>query len=110
MRIPALVLILAVSGSASAGAQMCPPTQPKGVVSPYFEFQVDKPARFIPAGGALPFPDVSLNERPPHTENFALVQFIVDTSGVPTASSIKFLLRPAALDADSVAAAIVKCP
>ncbi len=107
MRIPVLILILAIGRSASAGAQSCPLAQPNAVATPYFEFQVDTAARFIPADGVLPFPDVSLTERPPFTVNFALIQFVVDTSGVPVANSLRILLRPDGLVTDSVAAAVV---
>lgn len=109
MRVPIFVLIVALVSSASAGAQgACPPPPPIAGSPVWFEYQVDQPAQFIPADTVLPFPDVSLNQRAPHTADFALAQFIVDTSGVPIAKSLKILMRPEGLVADSVAAAVLR--
>jgi len=107
MRFPTFVLILVLGSPAAARSQACPPTPAIARSPAWFEYQVEQPAHFLPAGAALPVPDVSLNQRAPYTADFALVQFIVDTSGVPIAKSLKILIRPEGLVADSVAAALI---
>ena len=62
------------------------------------EFRADAPV--------LPYPDESLTERSPFSEHFALIQFIVDTTGVARPTSLKFLHAPAALDTAAVRSAL----
>jgi hypothetical protein len=106
MRGPVVVLIVALLQSSFTEAQVCPPAPPSAGAPAWFEFQVETHAQFIPGGGELPFPDATLNQRTPYPSDYALVQFIVDTSGVPIAKSLKILMRPEGLVADSVGAAV----
>lgn len=56
---------------------------------PYFEFQVEVPAQWLPDSGATPHPDpgrdIEARELP------ALVQFVVDSAGVPDPRTYKIL-------------------
>ena len=108
MRIPVVIFIVALHHAATARAQTCPPVAPIAGAAAWFEFQVDEAARFIPVDVVLPFPDPSLNQRAPSSSDFALVSFVVDTNGVPLAHSLKILVRPDGLVADSVAAAVLR--
>lgn len=55
----------------------------------FFEFQVQRPATFIPDST---HPHPSLRQDTSHT----LIQFLVDTSGVPIASTLRVLrVKPA---------------
>lgn len=102
-----VLAIIALMQSTLAQGQECPPKPPAGAPA-WFDFQVETPARFVPGSGQLPFPDARLDQGRPYPSDFALVQFIVDTSGVPIAKSLKLLLRPEGLVADSVTAAVVR--
>ena len=88
----------------AAGAQSCPPAPNNAPV--WFDFQVDKAARFIGDTTRLPRPDASIHERQPYSESFALVQFVIDSTGKPDVSSGKMLVSPKGLVQDSVAAAM----
>lgn len=105
MRRIRMLSTVALLQSTLVQAQECPPKPPAGAPA-WFDFQVETPARFVPGSGQLPFPDVTLNQGRPYPSDFALVQFIVDTSGVPVATSLKLLLRPEGLVTDSVTAAV----
>ena len=52
--------------------------------NPYFEFQVDQPVRFIDDGKTSPKPS-------PGAPTATLVQFVVDTSGVPVDKTYRIL-------------------
>jgi hypothetical protein len=102
-----MFLLLAVLRSSSVQAPVCPPSPPSGAPA-FFDFQVETPARYIADDNKLPHPDATLNQRPPFSGDFALVQFIVDTTGVPDVKSLKILRHPEGLVADSVRAAAVQ--
>ena len=88
----------------AARGQSCPPLPD---LSPaWFEFQVDNPARYVGDAKRIPRPDLSLTERRPVSDTFALLQFIVDTAGIPLVTSGKMLVSPKGLVQDSVAAAM----
>lgn len=103
-----LVLFLAAASlwPSFAHLRACPPTPPTPCAPVWFDFQVAPPAQFVSADGVLPFPDATLNQRRPFTSDFALVQFVVDSNGVPVATSLKLLVQPVGLVADSVASAV----
>lgn len=84
----------------------CPPTPPTGPAPAWFEFQVDRRARFTNTDSTIPRPDESLTERGPQAAEFALVQFMVDTAGVPVTRSFRVLRRPTGLSDESVTTAM----
>ena len=106
MRSLVLFLTAAALWPSFAHPRVCPPTAPTPGAPVWFDFQVASPAQFVSADGILPFPDATLNQRRPFTSDFALVQFFVDSSGVPVATSLKILVQPAGLVAESVASAV----
>ena len=109
-RIATLLTILVVGIHTSLPAQGCPPTSSAtmrdGTPAPWFDFQVDVPARFIGDTTRIPRPDVSIRIVR-GDDNSALVQFVVDTLGVPVATSLRMLITPPALTKDVVDEAIV---
>jgi hypothetical protein len=107
MRALIVAVPLLLSLAEVAGAQVCPPASPGASGAPWFEFQVEVPAVFIADSAKVPFPDASLNrgrgqELPP---DFALVQVVVDTLGVPELTTLKMLRLPNGLTIETVAAA-----
>lgn len=109
-RIAALLVILVVGTHTSLSAQACPPaplsTMRDGSPAPWFDFQVDVPARLIGDSTRIPRPDVAIRISRGDT-NSALVQFVVDTLGVPLVTSLKLLIMPTALTKGVVDAAII---
>jgi len=109
-RIAALLIILVVGTHTSVSAQACPPaplsTMRDGSPAPWFDFQVEVPARFTGDSTRIPRPDVAIRIVRGDT-NSALVQFIVDTLGIPVVTSLKMLITPSALTKDVVDAAIM---
>jgi hypothetical protein len=87
-----------------ASAQACPPPPTGGTV--YFQFQVETPARFVGDPAVLPAPNADDRRRSPFPPDFALVQFIVDTAGVPQAKSLRMLVTPDSLSLETVKAAL----
>lgn len=74
---------------------------------PYFDFQVDKPAKFArTSDSTMAYPDASLHQTKPFTEDFALAQFVVDTGGKPVASTLKLLTQPSELTLATVSQAL----
>jgi outer membrane biosynthesis protein TonB len=72
----------------SASVQQC------GVpAQPYFEFQVESPARGIP-DSTHPHPTVDPFAAKMSDSGATIVQFVVDTSGRPVASTFKILKTP----------------
>jgi hypothetical protein len=101
-----IALIVALVQSSFVPVAACPPKAPAPGSSVWFDFQVTTPVQFIREGSVLPFPDATLNSTRPYPPDFALVQFVVDTSGVPVPGSFRMLLRPDGLVADSVSSAM----
>ena len=66
-------------------AQDCPPPSPR----PFFEFQVERPATFIPDSTVSPYPAPQLPRTPPRQAT--LVSFVVDSLGRPDTSSYKVI-------------------
>lgn len=100
------LVVLSLLRLAASPVNVCPIAPPTANAPAWFEFQVDRPARFTTATSSGPRPDTTLAEPPPHSADFALVQFIVDTAGIPQPQSMKILVRPSALRVDAVAAAL----
>ena len=98
----ATALLAAVGGRApAAGAQACAPP-----ARPAFEFQVERPAAFLGDTTRVPRPArIQINDVRAHPE-VLLVQFVVDTLGVPDPRSFKVLRSPSAAAADSARAAL----
>ena len=71
----------------SASVQCGVPTHP------YFEFQVESPARVIP-DSTHPHPTVDPFAGKMGDSGAMIVQFVVDTSGRPVASTLKILKTP----------------
>ncbi|MBL0173552.1 MAG: hypothetical protein IPP90_23260 [Gemmatimonadaceae bacterium] len=84
--------------------QPCPPTSPG---RPYFDFQVSTPAVYLGTDSTRVRPDESRHARRPYPADFALAQFVVDTIGVPVPGTLKLLMQPAGLSAESVMMAII---
>ena len=84
----------------------CPPTPPTPGAPVWFEFQVEEPALFRPEARTRPYPDPSLASQRTDLDHFALVQFIVDTTGVPRPTSLRFLRVPPVLDTAAVRIAL----
>lgn len=108
-RIGMIALVLssataAVSATAAAQAPSCP-VPPNGAPA-WFDFQVETPATFAGDTTARPFPDVTRASRRPYPPDFALAQFIVDTTGAATPTSLKLLVTPEGLSIDTVRAAL----
>ncbi len=108
--IATLLTILVVGTHTSLPAQACPPasrgTMRNGLPQPWFDFQVEVPAQFIGDRTQVPRPDVSIR-MVRGGAYFALVQFVVDTLGVPDSTSLKMLITPDGLTRNVVAAAII---
>ncbi len=66
------------------GAQQCTPP-----AHPYFDFQVDQPATFVPDSTVSPRPDA--RRIPRKTDTRPIVQFTVDSLGVPDTASYRVL-------------------
>jgi hypothetical protein len=79
-------LVLAVSGAVPRAlrAQGCEPP-----AYPYFEFQVTERAQFVPDSTVSPHP--SARSVPDARAEPALVQFVVDSLGVPEQRTYKFV-------------------
>jgi hypothetical protein len=82
-----VVMVMLVTGLC-AGAVQGQPCSQQG--APYFEFQVEVPARFIPDSTVSPRPAGAPGVRGDDLP--ALVQFVVDTAGVPDTRSYKILV------------------
>ena len=78
---------IAVAAGASAPATPASPTsQPSD--KPYFDFQVERPATVVPGSQGPEYPQAL---RAAKVEGKVLVQFVVDTMGVPQMSTFKVL-------------------
>jgi hypothetical protein len=94
MRVPVLpvLALLASPVAGQAHAQQCPPARADVPTDrPYFEFQVETPAAFV-ADTALPLrpiPVVLIDRKPDPAQD--VVQFVVDTAGVPIARTFRVL-------------------
>jgi len=87
---------------ASRFTPLCPPNPPSPGAIVWFDFQVERAAAFEASAASRPYPDPALAPLRSDTSRFALVQFIVDTTGVPRPTSLKYLRRPAGLDTTAV--------
>ncbi len=87
----------AANPAAAASGATCKPPE-----NPYFEFQVERPARYIPDASVSPSPNGKSAAQ-------TLVQFVVDTVGVPDAKTLKILKEPAGgAPVDEIKAAVLK--
>ncbi len=91
----ALVAYVMFAVGSADSAQQCPPALPSNAKA-WFDFQVDTPAEYSGPATRMPYPQAMPAERPPYSDDFVLVQFIVDTSGVPAASTFRLLRSPKA--------------
>lgn len=80
---------------APLGAQGCRPP-----AHPYFDFQVDRPAELVASSARSPRPVTPEPGRA--TEERLIIQFVVDTLGVPDTASIR-VLRSADADLERAA-------
>jgi hypothetical protein len=101
------IAALSLTSSPSLFAQNCPVFPPSGGTA-WFEYEVSTRAKFMAQDAVIPYPDASLNQGKPFTSDFALAQFVVDTLGVPIPKSVRLLMQPEKLSADSVLAASAK--
>ncbi len=103
---PISLVVLSLFQLSVARVDSCPPTPATGRAPAWFEFQVDRPARWSGSDSTLPYPDTSLAGRDLFFEDLALVQFIVDTAGVPVSQSLRVLRRPDSLTVATVRASL----
>ena len=82
------------------------PRSPVPAGEPFFDFQVQRAARFVDTDSAMPYPDSTLDQLAPFPSDFVLAQYVVDSTGTPVASTLKLLAHPAAVTKDSVSDAI----
>lgn len=82
-RVVGAALIAAMLTASGLSAQQC-----VAPARPFFDFQVDTPAEFIPDSAAGPSPARSSG---PAGNELALVQFLVDSLGVPDPRTYKVL-------------------
>ena len=91
-----------------ATAQSCPPAPPSPQAAarpntPWFDFQVDKAAHFIASDTSGSYPDDTFTSRKPvSSPELFLVQFVIDTMGVPRTTTLKILKTPYTVTTDSV--------
>ena len=91
-----------------AGAQSCPPASPNQQAgtrpdAPWFDYEVDKAARFITTDTSRSYPDDSFTSRKPvSSPDLFLIQFVLDTMGVPSTTTLKILKTPYNVTTDSV--------
>lgn len=107
MRFPIVIAAFLMIHSSPAAAQACPPAAPNGAPA-WFDFQVEQRARFVRSDSLLPFPDASLDRVAPFPSDFAVVQFVVDTTGVPVPRTLRILRHPEGLVADAVNAGLTR--
>ena len=74
-----------LSWSGIAGAQNCPPPPAR----PLFEFQVERPATFIPDSSVTPYPAPQQPGMP--LRDGTVVSFVVDTLGRPDTVTYKII-------------------
>ena len=91
------ILLTLVALYSSVNAQEC-----VAPLYPLYEFQVDKPASYIGDTTVVPRPDprrfVPVRDNP----NAFVVQFVVDTAGLPEERSFKVLKAPSQQAVDSL--------
>ncbi len=95
-RLPIALCFAAILSPQSAHAQTCKPN-----LTPSFEFQVQRPAKFIGDTAAHPRPVV---QRSPATATF-VVQFVVDTLGIVRDGTLRILKSPSPEASAAVTAA-----
>ena len=93
---PVAIIGLAIFAPVAVKGQQCAPP-----ASPAFEFQVDVPATAIP-DSTHPHPAADRFAARSDDPSAIIVQFIVDTAGVPLPSSFRVLKAPSPQIADSV--------
>ena len=98
-----IVLLAAVSLPMSLHAQACPTP-----AHPYFEFQVEVPARYVSSDSAGPHPVVDAQDARRAKTDTLVVQFSVDTTGRAIPSSLKFLRGGSPTSWNAVRAALPK--
>ncbi len=106
MRLALVVTAFAVLNGGPAAAQSCPPPLPPTGGSLYFAFQVQEPARFTGDMALRPVPDATDRRTRPFPPDFALVQFVVDSAGVPSLKSLRMLVKPESLSVAAVQSAL----
>ena len=92
------------------GLALCAPVVVKGqqcapLAHPAFEFQVDVPASAIP-DSTHPHPAANRFAAKTDDPDAIIVQFVVDTAGVPLPASLRVLRAPSPQIADSVRIAL----
>lgn len=80
-----LTIGLLLTWQSAAKAQSCPPAAAR----PFFEFQVERPATFIPDTTVSPYPAPQQPGTP--IRGGTLVSFVVDTLGRPDSLSYKII-------------------
>lgn len=103
------VVIASFAFTRVVSAQSCPPSPPGPQASagrpdaPWFGFQVDKEATFIANDTSGSYPDEARAARKPIiSPDLFLIQFVIDTTGVPRTASLKILRNPLNVSTDSV--------
>ena len=96
-----LVIVLSAAAS-DASAQAC-----AAPVHPSFEFQVDQPAAYLGHTTQIPRPAHDRFMRIREHPEALVVQFVVDTLGVPDLRSFHVLQSPSTVAADSVRTALL---
>jgi hypothetical protein len=94
-RLSVALAILAVASSA-AHAQAC-----KSALTPFFEFQVERPAKFVGDTTTLPRPAI---HQSPATATL-VVMFVVDTIGTVREGTLRILKSPSPEASDAVGTA-----
>ena len=108
MRLAFVTVAVAFLHAGFAAAQSCPPPPPPSGGSLYFEFQVQEPARFTGDMTQLPVPDATDRRVRPFPPDFALAQFVVDSTGVPSPKSLRLLVKPESLSIETVQSALAR--
>ncbi len=89
-------LAVCVAASSAAHAQAC-----KSALTPYFEFQVERPAKFVGDTATLPRP---ATHQSPATATL-VVMFVVDTIGIVREGTLRILRSPSSEASDAVGTA-----
>lgn len=89
VRTAALLVIGMLAAARAADAQSCAPPE-----HPYFEYQVEQPAKFVGDTAARPRPAALKPGEKSAAEVPLIVAFVVDSTGVVSAGSLKILRSP----------------
>ena len=99
----AMLLLMALWPSVLL-SQSCPPAS-AFPGRPYFDFQVDEPARYTGRDSAHIRP-MAQRVSQPFPPDFALAQFVVDSIGASVPGTLKMLVLPTELSKDDVMLAL----